>query len=380
MSIRYVIRTLDRPQDLLDLLKYFERFTPNLGLVVIDGSQEFNQKINKDYISEYKNKLQIEHILIKPNVDIPERTVQGLEAISDKYIFFGADDDFPCIEFVDEANKLIQNRNFSDEDKIFGDQIKLRMRANGFMQFKKFYVPPSKSKDAIARIQKLVKYYQPLVYGVFGRESLIEEYNQSKDVLMISPNNYDIQMGERFLGALAVARGRLHYVPGLAAVRCIKSIRHNTIENIIPYPVLFMPDSNQRAWQAVRHIANAIYGDFDDMNAVDQRQLVVLMNNLFTGGRGLRDMSTNPRWKIGDSILREIFDGKSQLYKQYSERLYYARDAINNAILNEKTSMHEEYNKSVESDPELTPETIQSINASSRQMVLYFDTMTTAMS
>lgn len=381
MSIRYVVRTLDRPDDVRDLLAYMARFTPDLGLVIIDGSELDAQAQNKAEIARYADRLNVELVSIPPKVNVPERTIAGLEAISDEFVFFGADDDLPCMEFIDEANRLIASGAVSRNDKIFGDQVKMSVLSKDYMNIKKLSVPPAGSDDPMIRLRRLSQHYQPLVYGVFGREALIEEYRMTQDVLMTGPDEYDFSLGERFMGAIAVARGRLHYVPGMAMIRCIKSFRHETVDTGERMPPLFTPRIGERAWQAVRHIARETFGEFDTLDAERQRALIVEVNDLVLGRRGRPDMSTNPRWKKGDAFLRRVFDGVSPEYRQYRERLNFARDCI----LAAATALYEGLQATPDGsvilpspkDVEATLAKLKKINASDWRMVLHADSMTT---
>ena len=186
MSLRYVIRTLDRPEDLKDLLRYLSDYSPQLGLVVIDGSEKDVQEINRAEISRYANRLSVETISIPSGTPIVERTVAGLRAIPDEFIFVGADDDLPCIEFIEQAEALITSGNVGTKDKVFGDQVKMSLLSMDYIRLKKLSVPDADDEDPMVRIRRLIQHYQPLVYGVFGREALIEELDYPAHSAMVA--------------------------------------------------------------------------------------------------------------------------------------------------------------------------------------------------
>lgn len=332
MPIRYVVRTLDRPSDLADLLRYLAEFAPQIGLVVIDGSEQAIQERNRVEIARYADRLSVELVPIAPGTPIIERTVAGLRAISDDFVFFGADDDFPCVEFIEQADALIAAGKVAPSDKIFGDQIKLELWTANHIRVKKFCVPDADSDDPMVRIRRFIQHYQTLVYGVFGREALIEEYLMTEDVLMTGPQSYDFVLGERFMGAIAVARGKLHYVPGLSLIRLLKSQRHETI-TATTFPTLFMPRCYERAWSAVHHLAHAMGIAFDALEHPQQKALVRSVHDLATGRLGRLDLSKNPNWHLGNSLLRSCFSTGQPEHAQIHDRLVFARERLIEGVM-----------------------------------------------
>jgi glycosyltransferase domain-containing protein len=381
MSLRYVIRTLDRPEDLKDLLRYLSDYSPQLGLVVIDGSEKDVQEINRAEISRYANRLSVETISIPSGTPIVERTVAGLRAIPDEFIFVGADDDLPCIEFIEQAEALITSGNVGTKDKVFGDQVKMSLLSMDYIRLKKLSVPDADDEDPMVRIRRLIQHYQPLVYGVFGREALIEEYLMTGDVLMAGPQIYDFALGERFMGAIAVARGKLHYIPGLSLIRLIKSERHETVRDA-RYPTLFMPNSYERAWSAVNHLSNAMFGDFKEQDPTTQQKIVREVHDLATGRRGRPDMSSNERWVIGDALIRQCFLAETPEFIRYNNRLIFARDCLL-AAFPRLVERLRQINPLLETlpSPSDVQETLRKagqINASSWGMLIDLHTMTMA--
>jgi hypothetical protein len=379
MTIRYVIRTLDRPRDLADLLAFMAAFAPDLGLVVIDGSEEAVQAVNRDEIARHAGRLSIELVPIAPDMPIVERTVAGLRAIDDPFVFFGADDDFPCIEFVRQAEALIAAGRVAPTDKIFGDQVKLTLLSLDHILVKNFSVPDSGDPDPMVRLRRLSLHYQPLVYGIFGREALIEEYLATADVLVTGPHSYDFALGERFMGAIAVARGVLHYVPGLSLIRSVKSERHESIKEL-RYPTLFLPNAYERAWSAVHHLARAMGGSFDAMEYPAKQALVREVHDLAVGRRGRADMSKNPNWQIGDTILRNCFTAGTPEHRQYRERLVFARDRLVEGVLELEARVRDaQPERSLFPQPEELAEKLRNaarINASDWGLMLDLHSMT----
>ncbi|MFN7002653.1 MAG: hypothetical protein ACK4NW_04365 [Roseinatronobacter sp.] len=327
MPIRYVVRTLDRPSDLADLLRYLAEFAPQIGLVVIDGSEQDIQDQNRVEIARYGDRLSVELVPIAPGIQYIERSVAGLRAITDEFIFVGADDDFPCLEFLEQAEVLIASGKVGPTDKIFGDQVSLDLLGRDHIRVLKSFVPDADDDDPMVRLRRLTRHYQPLVYGVFNREALIAELLMTGDVLMTTPQDYDFSLGERFLGAIAVARGKLHYVPGLSVIRPVKSLRHATIRKR-QFPTLFLPRSHERAWNAVHHLARAMGHEFETLTDDAQQELVHELNDMVIRPRGRPNMAKNPRWPVGDALLRACFTAGTSEYARYTARLAFARDAM----------------------------------------------------
>jgi hypothetical protein len=200
-------------------------------------------------------------------------------------------------------------------------------------------------------------------------------------VLMAGPQIYDFALGERFMGAIAVARGKLHYIPGLSLIRLIKSERHETVRDA-RYPTLFMPNSYERAWSAVNHLSNAMFGDFKEQDPTTQQKIVREVHDLATGRRGRPDMSSNERWVIGDALIRQCFLAETPEFIRYNNRLIFARDCLL-AAFPRLVERLRQINPLLETlpSPSDVQETLRKagqINASSWGMLIDLHTMTMA--
>lgn len=163
-----VVPTLNRPDLLARLLRYFDRLGARFPILVLDSSDPEEMAANDAAIRA--TSLDIAHLPFDRSLPVDVKLRRGVGAVSTTYLSFCADDDVVFPAAIAEAVAFL--RAHADYAVAQGYYLGFRESPTAFTIESVIYATASIDHDSpLSRLYATVRHYQPVFYGVMATDT-----------------------------------------------------------------------------------------------------------------------------------------------------------------------------------------------------------------
>jgi glycosyltransferase domain-containing protein len=158
-----VVPTLNRSDLLTRLVGYFDALRVAFPIVVLDSSEPGQRAANAAAVAAAS--IEIAHVPLDGSISFYEKIARGTEAVTTPYVSFCADDDVVLPAAIEEALAFL--RSHRDYHVAQGYFFGFRETDRAMAVESVLYATPSiEHGSARDRLYAMVRYYQPVFYGV----------------------------------------------------------------------------------------------------------------------------------------------------------------------------------------------------------------------
>lgn len=206
-QVTCLVPTHERPQFLRRLLRFYELFSPDFSLSIIDSSTSAAAAENLACVEDWRgsSKIRYQHF----DLNLIEKCIRGLEQVRTPFAVLCADDDFlfpdavsRCVEFLKEepgfSSALGRTAEFSPRLPVWCCRI---LRGYSI-----------EDEQPFVRCRRLVSSWFTNFYAVYRTETLLDNFRITA-AHTNSSLNYHIP--EMLLSQLSALRGRIKVIPAI---------------------------------------------------------------------------------------------------------------------------------------------------------------------
>ena len=185
---RLLIPTRNRPVSLSKLFEYLIALYPDTKVIVADGSCDQYKQVNKANIARYGHQLEIDYRQFPEDLHLADRLLEVLQGEPDECFIMGADDDFPNMKTLVQAEKLLLETPACVT--AVGSLVTLNMFSSGKLKTRLSPVFSMKADSATSRVKKYLKLPFPTTYAVTRRTHLIERFKRVRTLFFVGFYDY----------------------------------------------------------------------------------------------------------------------------------------------------------------------------------------------
>lgn len=167
-----VIPTRNRPASLGRVLAYLAEFYPATPVLIANGSDRAYEAAYAQVIEDSAKGLNLSYRLYGSGPSLGERMVDALGSIDHEFVVVGADDDYPILEVLLDAEDHL--RRNPDYVLAIGGIVSLRLFENGDFQVKLLHARSIEQQNAVQRVNEFIKWPFATSYGLVRRRHYIE--------------------------------------------------------------------------------------------------------------------------------------------------------------------------------------------------------------
>jgi glycosyltransferase domain-containing protein len=214
---RLVIPTRNRPASLAAVLRFTAANFPGTRVVVADGSAARYQPENRAAAQQAEQRLAVDYRAFDAELPYFDRVLQVLTSLDDEVLVMGADDDYPQMDVLAEAEKFLLSH--PDYVSALGGRISFNLKQADSLFVRMDHAHAVTAASAAERVTAFAAWPFSTTYAATRRTHLIERYERAKGSFFASFYDYIIGVQDALAGKIGV-------VPGFSYV-CTKNYRHS---------------------------------------------------------------------------------------------------------------------------------------------------------
>lgn len=208
-ELTIIIPTYNRPHKLKRLLLYLDRSKLNIKLCILDSSEVYKKKTNRQIISTlHSSNLKIEYFEYPPDIPVFNKYREGISYVNTKYMMFCADDDVPFLPTLERSISFL--RMNPDYVAAHGYYLNFYLddHQGSPIQIQHLLYASDSIEDEsyLARINQLFGKYEALFYAVYRSDALQKAFAFIQSV-------QTTLWQELILAAAIVIQGRVKRLP-----------------------------------------------------------------------------------------------------------------------------------------------------------------------
>ncbi len=202
---KLIVPTRNRPASLGKMLNYLCRFFPSTEVIVADGSAEEYRRFNEEAVQTVSKTLEVEYRQYDAMFPYFDRILDVLTGLKDDVAIVGADDDYPQLDVLENAEKLLEKH--SDIVSAMGASVRLRLLGSGELFAGLAHAHPLLDEKEASRIANYFRWPFATTYAVTRREHLIERCKRAKGTLVSGSIDRMLAIHDAMSGKVAVVPG-----------------------------------------------------------------------------------------------------------------------------------------------------------------------------
>jgi glycosyltransferase domain-containing protein len=202
---KIILPTRNRPTSLGSVLAFLSRFFPGTSVIVADGSAENYRPQNRSVIAELPGTIDVDYRPFDPDLPFFDRILTVLASLTDDLIIMGADDDYPQMDVLLEAERVLENN--PDHVSAFGAVVHLKLKSATDLTARLDHAHPVAATNAARRAILFAEWPYSTTYAVTRREHLIERYKRAKSSFLVGFYDFKTGLHDAMAGKLAVVPG-----------------------------------------------------------------------------------------------------------------------------------------------------------------------------
>ncbi|AXI48174.1 hypothetical protein C1J03_20525 [Sulfitobacter sp. SK012] len=328
--MRIIIPTRNRPTSLSGVLGYYEKFYPDVEIILADGSDAAFKPLNAKLAAEAS--IEIDYQPYSSDLSLFDRLLEVLKSAPDEYLIMAADDDYPIMETMERAKHRLEQ----DPDAVCAggylihidvlDEKNARVRLDPVRQI----APPTAGQ----RIRLFGQLPFTTTYAVARRERLIARYQflQSWNV----PGFFDLGVG-----MMDMAEGKFIAIPDLGFI-CTRNLVHSYYRSEDNMVVL------RRGPEVMQLIdkTTARLQEVDDIDEEAARRVIgqVVRSRIAAlsgvppariSGFTERPLYNTERMVRTRADFKSIFVGGTEQRKKYHEKLAFISESLRATLISQ---------------------------------------------
>lgn len=170
-----LIPTRNRPRSLAAVLGHLAANYPGTKVFIADGSTDEFRKENPRVVASTAEKLDVTLRQYPEKMPMLDRVLEALSIVDDRFVTFGADDDFLNVALFNEGERyLLANPLCS---LAMGYRINLTYSESSVVNATLFHAFPIEFHGPLARMKYFSEWSYATTYSISRREHLISRYS-----------------------------------------------------------------------------------------------------------------------------------------------------------------------------------------------------------
>lgn len=186
-----LVPTRNRPKKIAAFLAYLTRFYPGARVVVADGSDPPVQALVGQACADAQGAIDVTFCPYPADLSLFERLLDITQRQQDALLCLSADDDYPVLETMREAARLLHRRPLAAVVVPFS--VTLQLHEAGQMKARFVHAANITAPSASKRLMTFSRWRFATSYGVARREALIARYRSM--ALVYCAGFVDFQIG-----------------------------------------------------------------------------------------------------------------------------------------------------------------------------------------
>lgn len=205
-----LIPTRNRPASLQQVLEFLARFHPGSRVIVADGSDVDYSERYLETIAAHSERLQLDYRRYESDLPYLERVLDVLGSIGDEFVAMGADDDFPNMDVLDNAELVL--RSDATISVALATNVNITLAWNGHIQALPKLAPDILEVEAKHRIKRYELIGPPTTYALARRSHLIERYKSLQALFVPSVIDLSIGLADCIAGKIKAVEGFGYFI------------------------------------------------------------------------------------------------------------------------------------------------------------------------
>ncbi len=341
--ITIVLPTKNRPTSFHHWLQYMTTFYPQaMTIVIANGSTPHYLPRYQEIIAQYKGPITLNHMIYDEKTSLSDRLIHVLNQLTDEFIIFSGDDDFPILETMQNGIEFLASH--PDYVLAIGPMVHFQIFKKRKTLVNAVFSLPIDEDDMLTRLKKFCRHSFATFYAVQRREHVLDNLKKTKGLM--TPGFMDY-----LFSIYNCLEGKIKYLDNYCFLRT-QNDNHSYYKKSDPFGYLL---TNGDKILAIRKM---VTGWIVERSQLKPQQAFNLTTELFSEyisrllmGDSFDMSSLDPRLTLKDkhclnlqnNMLKSLNDPNHHIGRQYQEKVFY----ITTATLSTMQSNDNEFEKHV---------------------------------